>query len=103
MIDKTETAFQGLVNLAGANIATGSITSNDRRLKDAKRKRSTGTASSTAFIRQLPHSHSVSIIIHQFFQTSNVIRDAENLTNFNLKSTTAELIFCPLARPSCIL
>jgi hypothetical protein len=73
MIDKTETAFQGLVNLAGANIATGSITSNDRRLKDAKRKRSTGTASSTTFITQLPHSHSASIMIPRFLQTPNVI------------------------------
>jgi hypothetical protein len=48
MIDKTETAFQGLVNLVGANIAMGSIRSNGRRLKVAKRKRTTGTASSAS-------------------------------------------------------
>jgi len=59
MIDKTETAFQGLVNLAGANIAMGSIRSNDRRLKVAKRKRTTGTASSATLNTQLPHSHSL--------------------------------------------
>jgi hypothetical protein len=72
MIDKTE-AFQGLVNLAGANIAMGSIRSNGRRLKVAKRKRTTDTASSATLNTQLPHSHSASIMVPQPFQTPTVI------------------------------